>query len=95
MMSLSSSIMSLCMTLYPILVQFSKNLYGLRGCLALIAAVNMNTFIAMLIMHPFEWHSKRVLLHSNILIYKDFKHIVQFHIFNNSRCKGKNVAGKQ
>ncbi|KAG4069539.1 hypothetical protein HA402_006905 [Bradysia odoriphaga] len=62
MMSLSSSVMGLCLTLYPILAQFAKNSIGFRGCLVLIAACNMHTFVAMLIMHPFEWHSKRVVV---------------------------------
>lgn len=68
MMGIASTVMSSCFTLYPVLVQFSRNLFGFRGCLALIAAVNMHTLIAMLVMHPFEWHSKRVNVNKELLL---------------------------
>lgn len=68
MMSIASTVMSLCFAIYPLLVNLSKSAYGLRGCLALIAAINMHTFFGMLVMHPLEWHSKRVTVYNELLI---------------------------
>lgn len=68
MMSLASTVMGLCFTMYPILAQLIKNAYGFRGCLALIAAINMHTLVGMLVMHPLEWHSKRVNVNNELLI---------------------------
>lgn len=68
MMSLGFTVLGLGLAVYPILAQFTKTVYGFRRCLALIAAVNMHTFLGMLVMHPLEWHAKRVNVDKELLL---------------------------
>ncbi|CAD7091336.1 unnamed protein product [Hermetia illucens] len=46
----------------PLGVQYLLDNYGFRGCLAILAAVNCHSILGMLVMHPVEWHMKKVLI---------------------------------
>ncbi|XP_055611499.1 monocarboxylate transporter 7 [Uranotaenia lowii] len=60
MMSISQTLIGLGTMIYPIFIQKTMEAYGFRGCMAVLAAVNSHTLVAMLVMHPVEWHMKRV-----------------------------------
>lgn len=57
-MSLGQAIIGIGMMGYPILINFLMETYGFRGMCAIMAAINANIIVAMLAMHPIEWHYK-------------------------------------
>lgn len=59
-MSLVQILKGIILVGHPILVGFSMNTYGFRGTAAIVAAINGNCLIAMLVMHPVEWHYKEI-----------------------------------
>lgn len=59
-MSLVQILKGIILVAHPILVGFFINLYGFRNTVAIVAAVNANCIIAMIVMHPVEWHYKEV-----------------------------------
>lgn len=67
-MSVSQVVISLGITLYPTMVTLLKDSFGFRGCLMVLTAINLNTIVAMLLMHPYEWHAKKVLINGDLLI---------------------------
>lgn len=60
MMSIAQSLIGVGTMAYPLIVQFFMDLYGFRGCMAMIAAVNSHAIFGMLVMHPVNWHMKSV-----------------------------------
>lgn len=60
MMSVSQTLIGVITMIYPLLIHFLMNLYGYRGAMAVIAAVNAHVIFAMIAMHPIEWHYKVV-----------------------------------
>ncbi|XP_050084066.1 monocarboxylate transporter 12 [Anopheles aquasalis] len=60
MMSVAQTLIGLGTMFYPIFIQRSMDAFGFRGCMAVLAAVNSHTLVAMLVMHPVEWHLRRV-----------------------------------
>ncbi|XP_055642216.1 monocarboxylate transporter 7 [Toxorhynchites rutilus septentrionalis] len=60
MMSISQTLIGLGTMFYPIFIQRTMEAFGFRGCMAVLAAVNSHTLVAMLVMHPVEWHMKKV-----------------------------------
>lgn len=60
MMSIAQALIGLGTMIYPILVQYLMQTYGFRGCIAVLAALNGHAILGMLVMHPIEWHQKRV-----------------------------------
>ncbi|XP_058058226.1 monocarboxylate transporter 7 [Anopheles bellator] len=60
MMSIAQTLIGLGTMFYPIFIQRTMAAYGFRGCLAVLAAVNSHTLLAMLVMHPVDWHMRRV-----------------------------------
>jgi MCP family monocarboxylic acid transporter-like MFS transporter 9 len=46
--------------IFPLAFQQLMEIYGFRGCMAILAAVNSHTILGMLVMHPVEWHMKKV-----------------------------------
>ena len=58
MMSLAQSLLGLGSIILPLLIEKLFLWYGFRGCLAVIAALNGNAIVGMLVMHPVEWHMK-------------------------------------
>uniref|UniRef100_A0A182QJX4 Major facilitator superfamily (MFS) profile domain-containing protein n=1 Tax=Anopheles farauti TaxID=69004 RepID=A0A182QJX4_9DIPT len=60
MMSVAQTLIGVGTMFYPIFIQRSMDAFGFRGCMAVLAAVNSHTLVAMLVMHPVEWHMRRV-----------------------------------
>lgn len=60
MMSIAQSLIGVGTMGYPLIVQLFMDLYGFRGCMAMIAAINSHAIFGMIVMHPVKWHSKPV-----------------------------------
>uniref|UniRef100_A0A182NRI8 Major facilitator superfamily (MFS) profile domain-containing protein n=1 Tax=Anopheles dirus TaxID=7168 RepID=A0A182NRI8_9DIPT len=60
MMSVAQTLIGVGTMFYPIFIQRSMDAFGFRGCMTVLAAVNSHTLVAMLVMHPVEWHMRRV-----------------------------------
>lgn len=60
MMSVTQSLIGLGSMIYPIFVQFLMDQYGFRATVAIIAACSAHAIWGMLVMHPVEWHCKKV-----------------------------------
>lgn len=58
-MSFAQAFMALGGMIYPILVEKLMSIYGFRGSMAILAAVNGHVIFFMLVMHPVEWHMKK------------------------------------
>lgn len=59
MMSITQAIIGLGQMAVPIVVQYFLENFGFRGCLLILAGLNFHCIIAMLLMHPVEWHAKK------------------------------------
>lgn len=59
-MSLLQASKGVLVALYPLLVKTLMNMYGYRGAMAIIAAINAHAIVGMLVLHPIEWHYKVV-----------------------------------
>jgi MFS transporter, MCT family, solute carrier family 16 (monocarboxylic acid transporters), member 9 len=57
-MSISQTLIGLGTMVYPIVIQWLIEKYGFRGCLAVLAAINGNAIVGMMVMHPIEWHMR-------------------------------------
>uniref|UniRef100_A0A182IPW6 Major facilitator superfamily (MFS) profile domain-containing protein n=1 Tax=Anopheles atroparvus TaxID=41427 RepID=A0A182IPW6_ANOAO len=68
MMSVAQTLIGLGTMFYPIFIQRSMDAFGFRGCMAVLAAVNSHTLVAMLVMHPVEWHMRRVPVESAVAV---------------------------
>lgn len=44
----------------PLCIDALMKEFGFRGCLAIIAAFNLHFLLAMIVLHPVEWHQKTV-----------------------------------
>lgn len=60
MMSIAQSLIGVGTMGYPLIVQFFMDLYGFRGCMAMIAAINSHAIFGMIVMHPVKWHLKPI-----------------------------------
>ncbi|KAJ6640355.1 Monocarboxylate transporter 12, partial [Pseudolycoriella hygida] len=61
MMSVAQSIFGLGTMAYPIFVQFFMEEFGYRGFMAIRAGFHGHVLFGMLLMHPVEWHMKKVI----------------------------------
>lgn len=68
MMSVAQSIFGLGTMAYPIFVQYFMEEYGYRGFMAIRASVHGHVIFGMLIMHPVEWHMKKVIREDELLV---------------------------
>ncbi|XP_017871441.1 PREDICTED: monocarboxylate transporter 9 isoform X1 [Drosophila arizonae] len=59
-MSFAQSLIGLGSMVYPILMQMLMQTYGFRGCLLVLTGINAHAVLGMLLMHPVEWHMRRV-----------------------------------
>lgn len=59
-MSLTQAFTGILAMGYPLFVTHMKEMYGFRGGMAVIAAVNAHLILAMLVMHPVKWHYKTI-----------------------------------
>lgn len=57
-MSLVQILKGIFVMLHPILVGYLMTEYGFRGTMAVMAAINTHCILALLAMHPIEWHYK-------------------------------------
>lgn len=76
-MSLVQILKGIFLMLHPILVGFLLTQYGFRGTVAIVATINANCILAMLAMHPVEWHSKVI----KIPVYERIPCRLRFLIF--------------
>lgn len=60
MMSVTQALKGIVITSHPILSNILMNMFGFRGTLAIIAALNAHAIFGMLAMHPVEWHMRTV-----------------------------------
>lgn len=60
MMSLAQGLIGIGSMLMPIMIERVMQYYGFRGCLAILAALNGHALLGMMVMHPVEWHMKKV-----------------------------------
>lgn len=59
-MSFAQTLIGLGSMVYPILMQMLMQTYGFRGCLLVLTGINAHAVLGMLLMHPVEWHMRRV-----------------------------------
>ncbi|XP_016949632.1 monocarboxylate transporter 7 [Drosophila biarmipes] len=59
-MSFAQTLIGLGAMLYPIVMQKLMHWYGFRGCLLILTGLNAHAILGMLVMHPVEWHMRRV-----------------------------------
>ncbi|KQS30081.1 monocarboxylate transporter 7 [Drosophila erecta] len=59
-MSFAQTLIGLGSMLYPIVIQKLMTWYGFRGCLLILTGLNAHAVFGMLVMHPVEWHMRRV-----------------------------------
>ncbi|XP_001355008.3 monocarboxylate transporter 7 [Drosophila pseudoobscura] len=59
-MSFAQTLIGLGSMLYPIVMQKLMQWYGFRGCLLILTGLNAHAVLGMLVMHPVEWHMRRV-----------------------------------
>ncbi|XP_059618542.1 monocarboxylate transporter 9 [Phlebotomus argentipes] len=59
-MSIAQTLIGLGSMIYPIVIQWLMDNYGFRGCMAIMAALNGHAIVGMLVMHPVEWHMRKV-----------------------------------
>ncbi|XP_017036463.1 monocarboxylate transporter 7 [Drosophila kikkawai] len=59
-MSFAQTLIGLGSMLYPIVMQKLLHWYGFRGCLLILTGINAHAVLGMLVMHPVEWHMRRV-----------------------------------
>ncbi|XP_043267855.1 uncharacterized protein [Venturia canescens] len=57
-MSAAHVIIGLGGIVYPITIEKFMNVYGFRGTVALTAGLSLNCIVAMMLMHPVEWHRR-------------------------------------
>ncbi|XP_011203888.2 monocarboxylate transporter 9 [Bactrocera dorsalis] len=59
-MSFAQSLIGVGTMFYPVGMQKLMELYGFRGCLLVLAAINSHAILGMLLMQPVEWHMRKV-----------------------------------
>lgn len=67
MMSVAQSLYGLGAITYPLVVEFFMREYGYRGFMAIRASVYGHVICGMLVMHPVEWHMKKILREDELL----------------------------
>lgn len=59
MMGLVGTLHGVCGVGLPMLIELLMQEYGFRGCMAVLAALNLHVLFGMVAMHPVEWHQPR------------------------------------
>lgn len=57
-MGLIGTLSGLCSVALPMVIHKLMDLYGFRGCMAILAAINLHVFLGMVAMYPVEWYQK-------------------------------------
>lgn len=60
MMNITKALIGFATMCYPILVEFLMTMYGFRGSLTVIAAIHAHVILAMMVLHPVEWHLRKI-----------------------------------
>lgn len=60
MMGITQALKGLGIICYPIIVQFLQEKYDFCGMLAILTAINSHCILAMIVMHPVDWHLKSI-----------------------------------
>lgn len=60
MMGLAQTLLGLGSMGFPLMVEKLMHVYGYRGCMAIIGALNGHALVGMMTMHPVDWHKKVV-----------------------------------
>lgn len=60
MMALSGALQGIGAVGMPLFIQMLMDEYGFRGCMAILAALNLHVIFGMIALHPVEWHQKKV-----------------------------------
>lgn len=68
MMSVAQSLFGLGTMAYPMFVQYFMEEFGYRGFMAIRASVHGHVIFAMLVMHPVEWHMKKIIREDELLV---------------------------
>ncbi|XP_055912908.1 monocarboxylate transporter 7 [Eupeodes corollae] len=66
MMAFSQTVIGVGTMCYPVVIQKLNELYGFRGSLLILAAINSHAILGMLIMQPVEWHMKKIVVNNDI-----------------------------
>lgn len=67
MMSVAQSLFGLGTMAYPLCVHYFMEEYGYRGFMAIRAGIHGHVIFGMLVMHPVEWHMKKILCEDELL----------------------------
>ncbi|XP_070151478.1 monocarboxylate transporter 9 isoform X2 [Polyergus mexicanus] len=59
-MSAAQVIIALGGIIYPTLTEKMMTLYGFRGTAAIMGAISLNGIVGMTLMHPVEWHARKM-----------------------------------
>ncbi|XP_055370805.1 monocarboxylate transporter 7 [Condylostylus longicornis] len=60
MMNIAQTLIGIGTMVYPMAMRFLLDSFGFRGCLAILAAFNGHAIFGMMVMHPVDWHIKRI-----------------------------------
>lgn len=60
-MSMVASLHGLVAVAMPMCIETIMQAYGFRGCMAILAALNMHVLFGMIALHPVEWYQKKTL----------------------------------
>lgn len=58
-MGLMQALVGVGAMVYPLIIEYLMSNFGFRGSLYVIAGINGNVIVGMLVMHPVTWHMKR------------------------------------
>lgn len=72
-MSVAQSLFGLGTMVYPLCVHYLMEQFGYRGFMAIRAGVHGHLIFAMLVMHPVEWHMKKILREDELLVEGDWE----------------------
>lgn len=61
-MSFAQSLIGVGTMFYPVGMQKLMELYGFRGCLLVLAAINSHAILGMLLMQPVKWHMRKMVV---------------------------------
>lgn len=58
-MSMIGAIQCMAAVGLPVMIERLMHEFGFRGCMAILAALNLHVLLGMIALHPVEWHQKR------------------------------------
>lgn len=67
MMSIAQSLFGLGTMVYPQCTRYLLDEFGYKGFMTILASIHGHVIFAMLVMHPVEWHMKKVIREDELL----------------------------